>query len=248
MLGLSRNYKLIRYMFSLLGLLLLVACASDGRRWDSQRYVVGKNDTLYAIAWRYRMDYRQLARWNNLKPPYTIYPGQQLVLHKVNHVSASAETQVNTRTGNQSSTGRQHNSSGQAPAKVVTGNMQWRWPVNGKVVVHFSNTASSAQSLSQGIDIAGNVGQAIKATSAGRVVYSGNGLVGYGNLVIVKHNDTYLSAYGYNRKLLVKEGEFVKAGQQIAEMGTSTASLPRLHFEIRKQGKPVDPLKYLPKR
>ncbi|GAB2180430.1 peptidoglycan DD-metalloendopeptidase family protein [Denitratisoma sp. agr-D3] len=118
----------------------------------------------------------------------------------------------------------------------------WAWPSNGKVLAPF-NEASN-----KGIDLAGKSGDPVQAASAGKVVYAGSGLRGYGNLVIIKHDATYLSAYAHNSKILVKEGQSVTKGMKIAEVGNSDADQPKLHFEIRKQGKPVDPLAYLPKR
>ena len=118
---------------------------------------------------------------------------------------------------------------------------RWRWPAKGKVVTSFSRSGG------KGIDIAGKFGQTIVAASAGRVVYSGSGLIGYGQLIIVKHNKRYLSAYAHNNKILVKEGDTVTGGQRIAEMGRSGSNRAMLHFEIRRDGKPIDPLRYLPK-
>jgi lipoprotein NlpD len=117
--------------------------------------------------------------------------------------------------------------------------VEWIWPAKGKVLEGFSEST-------KGIDIAGKPGQSVTASAAGKVVYSGAGLRGYGKLIIIKHNNTYLSAYAHNSKLLVKEGQTVAKGQKIAEMGNTDASLVKLHFEIRKNGKPVDPLKHLP--
>ena len=117
--------------------------------------------------------------------------------------------------------------------------IEWIWPTKGKVLEEFSEGT-------KGIDITGTLGQAVNASAAGKVVYSGGGLRGYGKLIIIKHNSTYLSAYAHNNKLLVKEGQTVSKGQKIAEMGSTDSSLVKLHFEIRKNGKPVDPLKHLP--
>ncbi len=118
----------------------------------------------------------------------------------------------------------------------------WIWPNMGRVDKGFVATGR------KGIDIAGNMGDPVRASAAGRVVYAGRGLRGYGNLVIIKHNNSFISAYAHNRSLLVKENEIIKAGQKIAEMGRSDSDIPKLHFEIRYKGKPTDPLKYLPKR
>ncbi len=119
--------------------------------------------------------------------------------------------------------------------------VDWTWPAKGKIVTGFSEAASL-----KGIDIAGTSGQAVAASAAGKVVYAGTGLRGYGKLIIIKHNGTYLSAYAHNKEILVKEGQQVNRGQRIAEMGNTDADQVKLHFEIRRQGKPVDPLRYLP--
>jgi lipoprotein NlpD len=120
----------------------------------------------------------------------------------------------------------------------------WGWPSRGAVIGRFSSNGS----LNKGIDIAGELGEPVLAASDGSVVYAGSGLRGYGELVIIKHSDTYVSAYGHNRRLLVREGQQVKVGQSIAEMGSTGTDRVKLHFEIRRQGKPVDPLQYLPRR
>jgi lipoprotein NlpD len=132
-----------------------------------------------------------------------------------------------------------------APAdSAVSGDVAWRWPADGQVVGGYV----AGDQMRQGIDIAGQSGAPVRAAADGTVVYSGNGLIGYGELIIVKHNASFLSAYGHNRKRLVGEGDRVKAGQQIAEMGRTGADRDMLHFEIRYNGKPVDPLRYLPQR
>lgn len=120
----------------------------------------------------------------------------------------------------------------------------WRWPATGALIGKFI----TGDPTRQGLDIAGNSGDPVRAAGAGTVVYSGSGLVGYGELIIIKHSDEWLSAYGHNRKRLVSEGQAVSAGQQVAEMGRSGASRDMLHFEIRRNGKPVDPLQHLPRR
>lgn len=236
----------------LASLLLFGACSSTGLRWNTQVYRVNKNETLYAIAWRYGLDYRELASWNKISAPYIIHPGQELMLidperlpahrrpaidQSPPHGSPRSQTQV-TKASKPISSPPSTVSVELPPPKA------FQWPADGKVIATFKG----GKSISQGIDIMGNPGQAVMAAAGGKVVYSGNGLNGYGNLVIVKHNDTYLSAYAHNRKLLVKEGDMVESGQQIAEIGMIDQSTAALHFEIRKQGKPVDPLKYLPKR
>ncbi|HTV83993.1 MAG TPA: peptidoglycan DD-metalloendopeptidase family protein [Dyella sp.] len=128
-------------------------------------------------------------------------------------------------------------------ATRVVGGVKWRWPASGQIVGRFQASAAIP-----GIDIAGKEGDPVVAAADGVVVYSGNGLVGYGELIIIKHNDSFLSAYGHNRKRLVTEGQQVKAGQEIAEMGSSSSPRDELQFQIRKDGSPVDPLDYLPSR
>jgi lipoprotein NlpD len=134
-------------------------------------------------------------------------------------------------------------------------NLKWQWPHLGPILAKYyiSNKKSVKKSngqkyINKGIDISGHVGEAIFAAAAGEVVYAGNGLLGYGNLVIINHNEIYLSAYAHNRRILVQEGQKIKIGQKIAEMGRSETSRPMLHFEIRKNGEPVDPMRYLPKK
>ncbi|HWC45033.1 MAG TPA: peptidoglycan DD-metalloendopeptidase family protein, partial [Casimicrobiaceae bacterium] len=132
---------------------------------------------------------------------------------------------------------------GSASSSAAAGgdHLDWMWPAKGKIVTNFSETANL-----KGIDIAGTAGEPVRASAPGRVVYAGNGLRGYGKLIIIKHNDTYLSAYAHNREILVKEGQQVTRGQKIAEMGNTDADQVKLHFEIRRHGKPMDPTKYLP--
>ena len=130
--------------------------------------------------------------------------------------------------------------SGRVP-EIDDDRLDWTWPTSGRIVTGFSETSNL-----KGIDIAGKPGQPVVASAAGKVVYAGSGLRGYGKLIIVKHNNTFLSAYAHNREILVKEGQQVTRGQKIGELGDSDADQPKLHFEIRRLGKPVDPAKYLP--
>jgi len=180
---------------------------------------------------------KRLAQLNQLKKPYVLQPGQTIFLQPLN----SARSTITT-TSSISEDTSDPVTPAQSSSKSWPTTVRWQRPANGKVVKQFSSRRNDAK----GIDVAGKEGSAILAAADGMVVYSGNGLISYGNLVIIKHSKTFLSAYAYNRKLLVKEGDRVKAGQQIAEMGHKDKSGSRLHFEIRKNGKPVDPLKYLP--
>ncbi len=219
---------------------------------------VRKGETLYAIAWRYRLDYRTLARWNGIHPPYLIRPGQQIRLRPPvvpartgQHVRPPARAVGKKSTGTARG-GRKKSPKPAAAVNTKTGGkavdkgsprrLQWRWPARGKVI------RTRAALGTEGIDIYGRLGQAVRASEGGKVVYSGSGLIGYGKLVIIKHDDEYLSAYAHNQTLLVREGEQVERGQQIARMGQSGTDRVKLHFEIRKDGKPVPPLRYLPSR
>ena len=207
-----------------------------------------KGDTLYGLSRRYDVSVDRLAQLNQLKKPYVIKPGQTIFLKPLNTGSHSAKTTAKTTAKSTSKSGSHTTSKptqyAQSQARSISWpkTVRWQRPANGKIVKKFSRNRNDAK----GIDIAGKKGSAIVASADGKVVYSGNGLISYGNLIIIKHNKTFLSAYAYNRKLLVKEGDMVKAGQRIAEMGNKDKSNARLHFEIRKNGKPVDPLKYLP--
>ncbi len=209
---------------------------------------VQRGDTLYGIAFRNGVDVKDLAAWNGIAPPYTIYPGQSLKLYPAGGSRPAATTTTPTRPSTGTST-RPTPPPAPVTRPVATpapanSGFAWRWPADGHLIGRFVN----GDATKQGVDIAGSNGQAVRAAADGVVVYSGAGLVGYGELIIVKHSEQWLSAYGHNRKRLVNEGQSVKAGQQIAEMGSSGASREMLHFEIRHNGKPVDPLQYLPAR
>ncbi|HEY1034320.1 MAG TPA: peptidoglycan DD-metalloendopeptidase family protein [Pseudoxanthomonas sp.] len=209
---------------------------------------VQRGDTLYGIAFRNGVDVKDLAAWNGIAPPYTIYPGQSLKLYPGSGSRRVATTTTPARPATGTTTRPTPPPApitrpAATPAPANSG-FAWRWPADGHLIGRFVN----GDATKQGVDIAGSNGQAVRAAADGVVVYSGAGLVGYGELIIVKHNEQWLSAYGHNRKRLVNEGQSVKAGQQIAEMGSSGASREMLHFEIRHNGKPVDPLQYLPAR
>ena len=279
-------------------------------------YQVAKGDTLYSIAFRNGVDFRDLAQWNGIAVPYTIWPGQRLTLspsgkpaiaHVVGTPSAApvthphavtapavvaapvfetvtpapaASAPIGTSAHPAPASSAQLPKPGlptppavaattttvvpvaglptpapaalpppapvppvaSGPARAVSG-VNWRWPADGSLASRFQSGDAIP-----GIEIAGKQGDPVRAAADGVVVYSGNGLVGYGELVIIKHNDSFLSAYGHNSKRLVKEGQRVSAGQQIAEMGSTGATRNELEFQIRKDGNPVDPLGYLPSR
>jgi lipoprotein NlpD len=290
-------------------------------------YEVRRGDTLYAIAFRNGLDYRDLARWNGIANPYLIHPGQRLRLgppatdaasarpsasapiaaetgriqpisdpaparmeplperpipaenrDAVNPVVASRATEPTTTAAagaapppratvvaggpvSQAMASTASAPAAGAPAAATQGpaaapafvgggaertveGVRWRWPADGRVI----NTFVADDPTRQGVDIMGSEGQAVIAAADGEVVYSGSGLIGYGELIIIKHSDNLLSAYGHNRRRLVEEGARVRAGQVIAEMGRSGGSVPMLHFEIRRNGRPVDPRGFLPPR
>lgn len=236
-------------------------------------YRVQPGDTLYRVALDHGQHYRDVARWNNLQNPDQIEVNQLLrVAPPADEANAPAQTsaiaagsgtvtQVQPLQGASATPGTPLTLSGSESAgsevtpdhlpaaggqssqsaPAVSGGITLAWPVRGPILDTFDQTRN------KGINIGGTLGAPVKASAAGRVVYAGSGLRGYGNLVIVKHDATFLTAYAHNRALLVKENDTVTQGQQIAEMGDSDASRVMLHFEVRKQGKPVNPLQYLPK-
>jgi lipoprotein NlpD len=237
------------------------------------QYIVQRGDTLYSIAFRFGWDWKALAARNNIPAPYTIRPGQRIRFDLPQQGGAPVVAQQskppvsNVPVTSAPPTASRPPVQAQPPVKTPTqaqppvagtggsataGKVQsvprsakgWAWPSNGVLIGKFSSNGS----LNKGIDIAGELGQPVLAAADGSVVYAGSGLRGYGELVIIKHSDAYVSAYGHNRRLLVREGQQVKVGQHIAEMGSTGADRVKLHFEIRRQGKPVDPLQYLPRR
>jgi len=217
----------------------LAACGPK-TRWDHtpQEHVVRRGETVFAISWRYGLDPRDVARWNKLGDGTLIHPGQVLRLTPPPGMAPSSRQA--SRSGSASSSAK----GGRLPPIPTEPSPDFRWPTDGKVVVEFGRRPGSGT----GILIAGRKGQGIVAAADGRVVYSGSGLIGYGELIILKHNDTYLSAYGHNASRLVKEGNTVRKGQRIATMGEGPGREPRLHFEIRKNGEPVNPRQFLPAR
>ncbi|MGR3915096.1 MAG: peptidoglycan DD-metalloendopeptidase family protein [Gammaproteobacteria bacterium] len=233
----------------------LAACAApslppvinkDPHRVIPAAAVARPADSIYTLAWRHGMDYQDIVKWNGLAKPFDIRPGQRLRLRapgaaKPAQKSAakSAKTARPAKTTKAAKTAKP--AKAKPPATRASGApKQWRWPAKGKLIAKFSRGSGQ-----NGIKIAGAAGSAIRATAAGEVVYAGDGLRGYGNLIIIEHSPSYLSAYAHNRKILVAEGARIKSGQQIAQMGDSGAARVMLHFEIRKSGKPVDPLRFL---
>ncbi len=244
----------------LLAALLSLAGCGELQPLDQKHYLVyhtvRQGDTLYSVAWRYGYDYREVAAWNHIGPPYQIFPGQRLLIIPSGQGAPADATPVASAPPTVTATpsakvepppATRPKKSGLTIEKPVTrpnqNGVRWRWPVPGEVKRAFADSGSK-----KGIDIGGRVGQPVYAAASGQVVYSGNGLVGYGNLVIIKHDDVYLSAYGNNSRLLVKEGQQVTSGQMIAEMGQTGKDGAILHFEIRQDGKPIDPLQLLPRK
>lgn len=242
--------------------------------WRPDTYMVQKGDTLYSIALEHGLDYRELAEWNNISDPNVIMIERRLRLKQPQQVQTAPlkpmaesniaavdgmlktqpkpikqpygeQVQVETPPPDKSDKVEKSPTIESKNATLADDDEQidWGWPTNGKVLAGFSDNQNA-----KGMDIAGKIGQPVRAAAPGKVVYSGSGLRGYGKLIIIKHNKTFLSAYAHNSQILVKEGQSVTKGYKIAEMGDSDADQAKLHFEIRKFGKPVDPLKYLPQQ
>lgn len=240
-------------------------------------YLVQPGDTLFAIGFRNQIDYHDLAAWNGIGRDYLIRAGQVLrltppvgsdgvlarplpesapIIAGPRPVAPGSPTPIPPAT----LPGNLPGPITQPPAVIPTvpvlsvppvarpmpqgsSVLRWQWPTSGEVIKTYNPGAGS-----KGIDITGQLGQPVQAVAGGKVVYSGSALKGYGELIIVKHDETYLSAYGHNRRRLVKEGDEVRAGQTIAELGVGPEQKPILHFEIRENGKPVDPLLFLPRQ
>lgn len=258
-----KTVKFLIGLFKILSILLcLSSCASNRAPVQDiavaqgnklSHHIVSRGETLYAIAWRYGLDYKDLASRNGIDRQFTIYPGQKLYLSgtavKAPVAAPATSRPVATpKPSAQSSSSRSKTTttvtSPPKPASTPASRMVWQWPAPGRVLAGFS----SQKSLHMGVDIDGRLGESVVAAADGVVVYAGSGIRGYGNLLIVKHSDIYLSAYAHNHKLLVQEKATVRRGQKIAEIGSSGTDRNKLHFEIRREGKPVDPLQYLPKR
>ncbi len=234
-------------------------------------YRVRRGDSLHAIAFNFGLDWRDIASWNSIGSPYVIYPDQELRLTPPRRQAGKPAVPAATTAGTTSSDGAPSSrtpaegrstttispakSPGPATSKstpdpntrttaVGADPGKWLWPTNGRLVSSYQANDPARK----GIDIGGKEGQAVIASAAGEVVYSGNGLIGYGELIIIKHSERMLSAYAHNRKRLVAEGQTVAAGDRIAEMGKNDRNQSILHFEIRVNGSPRDPLSFLPGR
>lgn len=232
----------------------------------AERYTVEPGDTLYSIAFRANEDIRTVAKWNGITPPYTIVPGQEIRLagtskssvetvaspakkeyrkpqnsqNKSKPVTVKQQTRATVQTKPSS---RPSILKRNEPPLPASKDIQWQWPSPGRVIREFS----TAEAGSKGLDIAGTKGDAVVAAAAGKVVYAGNALKGYGQLIILKHNDDYITAYAHNEKLLVNEQQWVNKGDEIATMGDTDAERVKLHFQVRFRGKSVNPKHYLPR-
>ncbi len=262
-------WRLLRLVGGLsLGALVLAACTTPNRApvvdlsgsqagsggtqvGAGTTYVVRPGDTLYSIARQHGVSWQEVASWNGIADPSQLRVGRTLTIGKTGGAAPStgstgmAQVQpiptptVESRpldgtTASTPTTPR--------PVQANDSGIDWLWPAQGKVIGEYN------QALNKGIDIEGNIGDPVLASADGTVVYAGSGLRGYGNLLIIRHNATFLSAYAHNSRLLVSEGQEVKRGQRVAELGQSDAPSPRLHFEIRRGGTPEDPMRFLPAR
>lgn len=228
----TRNPAAIAFCLTIV--LLLAGCS--GSRNSGSVYTVKRGDTLYRISQMTGTSVNELARLNGISPPYTIEIGQRL---KVKGAAKASSTTKN---------------SGKTTAKVVpssavpqsswppVGQRCWRWPASGNVIMRYSTSDGG----NKGIDIAASRGTPVYAAGAGKVVYVGSQLRGYGNLIMIKHSEDYITAYAHNDQLLVNNGQNVKIGQKIATMGNTDADSVRLHFQIRYRATAIDPLRYLP--
>ncbi|MEW6332292.1 MAG: peptidoglycan DD-metalloendopeptidase family protein [Pseudomonadota bacterium] len=207
--------------------------------------VVQPGDTLYSIAWDSGRDYQDVARWNRIPPPYVIQPGQRLQLFPPPGGAPTARpappSPVRADAPKKPVVEKPAPPARRTP--VAARQLSWTWPAQGELLERFA-----ANGPNKGIDIAGKTGQPILAAEAGQVVYQGSGLRGYGQLIIIKHDDDFLSAYAHCDKIYVREGNVIKRGQKIADMGSTGTDRARLHFEVRYRGAPVDPLDYLPRK
>jgi lipoprotein NlpD len=219
-------------------------------------HIVRAGETLYGISFRYGLRYQDVAAWNDISDPYTIEIGQRLTLRP----GSGSAARPGAHAGPPRPMPPSRSAASPAPivhaappiiqapagdigSQSIGGGPAWSWPAHGQIIGRYV----AGDQTQQGINIAGTAGQEVRAAADGIVVYSGAGLTGYGELIIIKHSDEWLSAYGHNRRRLAGEGTRVKAGDVIAEMGRTGAVRDMLHFEIRRNGKPVDPLGFLPK-
>ncbi len=237
-----------KFVIALLLLVTLSGCSFEGgyapvyvpgesRGKTANFHTVRAGETLYSIAFRYGLDYKAIASANGISEPYIIYVDQRLRLVGKRQVADRRQPKTSSKPVEVSPEET-------VISKSQASNIRWRWPIDGEVISQFSLDGT----LNKGVDISGRLGESVMAAADGVVVYAGGGLRGYGKLVILKHSNNFLSAYGHNRAIRVKEGQNVKGGDVLAEIGSSGTDREMLHFEIRRDGKPVDPLIYLPDR
>ncbi len=216
-------------VLSVLMILTLAACGTPSQR-NPETHVVRAGETLYSIARHYGVDYRELAHNNGIGSNYRIHTGQRLRLssggHKNSTGAPAAERPAQTPA---------------TPPEMPLPVLNWLSPVERGV-----STVSARPTGGLGMTIEGSVGETIRAAADGKVVYTGSGLVGFGQLIVIRHSEPFITAYGYTQRILVAEGDQVQAGQQIATMGAGPAQKPALYFEIRIRGRPVDPRLFLP--
>lgn len=222
--------RVFRLYIVILTIVFFLGCTPTIVEYTPRMHVVRAGETLQVIAWRYGLDVRNLSQWNRIEDPNLIFVNQQL-----NLIPRDGDRTVSVLRNSQQSELTSTQSVLPAPS--------WLWPVKGPLL----STYGSDSGTGKGIGIGGEIGSGIRAAATGRVVYAGDGLIGYGQLLIIQHNPTYLSAYGHNDRLIVSEGDSVEQGQVIAAMGIGPGRQPQLHFEIRRNGGSVDPLAYLPR-
>ena len=245
-------------ILTVLCVIFLTACGRIGNvpvinkspdRVIPDAYQVKQGDSVYEIAWAFGVDYLDIAEWNELSKPYKLNAGQVLYLREptvkttplVEGEPQAEPTVVASQLPENPTPPANQPKLSSAPVVSFSGNPgKWNWPAEGRLAGKYDPAQGS-----NGIQIAGQAGSPVKATAAGEVVYVGEGLRGYGKLIILKHSEEFLSAYAHNQEIQVDEGQVVTSSQQIATMGSSDSDSPMLHFEIRKDGEPVDPLTYL---
>lgn len=240
--------------------LLLTACSSGYAPVSDQslgvrpaapklgvgEYRVQSGDTLFGIAFELGVDPRELQRINNIRDKNRIFVGQVLKTEAgpTKTTSTAKSKPAQSKPSPIKTADKPQSTATETKVAAASSNITWGWPHSGKVLARYS----SAEGGNKGLDISGEIGDPVVAAADGTVVYAGSGLLGYGNLVIISHNQDFLSAYAHNSRILVRENQKVKFGEPVAEIGNTGASVPMLHFEVRRDGRPVDPLRYLPKR
>ncbi len=233
--------KCFRVASPVLVLALGLAGCAGALHWAPPTHTVEKGDTLYSIAFEYGLDYRELAEWNDIGGSYLIYPGQELALRPD---QASEPDRVSPRDAGEPEPEAEvaEPAAGEAPqVPQRQEDLEWQWPLEGELLARFGESE-----LDKGVQIDGSDGDPVRAAADGEVVYTGSGLIGYGKLIIIKHDNVYLSAYGHNSEIRVEEGDSVSGGDRIASVGRGRGDRPMLHFEIRMEGDAVNPLDYLP--